>query len=63
MPNHLHVIIETPECNRGAAMRHLAGSYGQRFNTRYDRGGHVFQAPYGAVTLESEPHFSKPFGT
>ncbi|MDP8911427.1 MAG: transposase [Actinomycetota bacterium] len=56
MPNHYHLLIETPEPNRGKGMRHLNGSYAQRFNTRYDGSGHVFQGPYLAVPLERESH-------
>ena len=56
MPNHLHLVIETPECNRGAGMRHFAGSYAQRFNMRYDRRGHVFEAPYRVTLVETQSH-------
>ena len=37
-------------------MRHLNGRYAQRFNTRYDRHGHVFQRPYRAVVLSDTEH-------
>jgi putative transposase len=57
MPNHFHLLIETPEPTRGAGMRHLNGSYAQRFNTRYDGSGHVFQGPYSPTPLVDEPHF------
>ena len=56
MPSHYHLLIETPEPNRGKGMRHLNGSYAQRFNTRYDGSGHVFQGPYRAVPLERDSH-------
>jgi REP element-mobilizing transposase RayT len=56
MPNHYHLVIQTPEPNRGAGMRHLNGSYAQRFNARYDGSGHVFQGPYRATEIAEEPH-------
>jgi putative transposase len=56
MPNHFHLLIETPQPTRSAGMRHLNGSYAQRFNTRYEASGHVFQGRYGAnvVTREAQ---------
>jgi putative transposase len=57
MSNHFHLLIETPEPTRSAGMRHLSGSYAQRFNTRYDGSGHVFQGRYGASLIEDDPQF------
>jgi REP element-mobilizing transposase RayT len=57
MPNHFHLLIETPEPTRSAGMRHLSGSYAQRFNQRYEGSGHVFQGRYGANLIEGEPQF------
>ena len=44
MPNHVHLLIETPEPNLGEGMQWLHSSYAQSFNDRYDRRGegHVF---------------------
>src|SRR6266404_1055073 len=57
MPNHFHLLIETPQPTRSAGMRHLSGSYAQRFNQRYEGSGHVFQGRYGATLIEGEPQF------
>jgi REP-associated tyrosine transposase len=57
MPNHLHLLIETPAPTRSAGMRHLNGSYAQRFNVRYDGSGHVFQGRYGVNPVEGEAQF------
>jgi REP element-mobilizing transposase RayT len=57
MPNHLHLFVETPEPILAAGMRHLKGSYAQRFNRRYDRDGHVFQGPYGSKLVETDEYF------
>ena len=56
MPNHYHLLIQTLHANRGAGMRHLNGSYAQRFNARYDGSGHVFQGPYRAVEVRRGSH-------
>lgn len=57
MPNHAHLFLETPAPNLAAGMRHLKGAYAQRFNTRYDRSGHVFQGPYGSELVDSDAYF------
>jgi REP element-mobilizing transposase RayT len=56
MPNHFHLALETPRTNLGSGMRHLNGSYAQRFNVRWERVGHVFQGRYRSVLVERESH-------
>ena len=46
LDNHYHLLIEVPLGNLPNGMRHLNGRYAQRFNARYDRSGHLFQARY-----------------
>jgi REP-associated tyrosine transposase len=55
MPNHFHLLVETPQPTRSAGMRHLSGSYATRFNLRYDGSGHVFQGRYGATSIVDQP--------
>jgi REP element-mobilizing transposase RayT len=57
MPNHVHLFLETPEPTLAAGMRHLKGSYAQRFNRRYERVGHVFQGPYGSELVDTDAYF------
>jgi REP element-mobilizing transposase RayT len=45
MPNHFHLLLETPEPNLARGMRLVKGTYAQRFNGRHRRAGHVFQGP------------------
>ena len=54
MPNHDHLIVETPEPNLGAGMQVLNLSYARFFNWRYRRVGHVFQGPYRCVHIRRE---------
>ena len=56
MPNHTHLIVETPEPNLGAGMQVLNLSYARFFNWRYRRVGHVFQGPYRCVHIRREEH-------
>ena len=54
MPNHYHLIVETPLPNLPEAMKHLNGVYAQGFNRRYGRVGHLFQARYVSLPIEDE---------
>ena len=56
IPNHYHLLVETPEPNLAAGMHALNGRYARWFNRRHDRDGHVFQGPYGAVLIEDDDH-------
>jgi putative transposase len=54
MPNHVHLLVETPDPNLGKGMRWLHGLYGREFNDRHGRSGHVFQGRYGSVRAETD---------
>lgn len=56
MPNHYHLMLETPEGNLSRAMRHLDGVYTQGFNQRYKRVGPLFQGRYKAALIEKESY-------
>ena len=54
MTNHYHLMIETPEGNLSAGMRHLNGVYTQRFNRRHGRVGHIFQGRFQAILVNRD---------
>ena len=54
MPNHVHLLLQTPRPNLGRGMQVLHGKYALRFNRRHDRCGHVFQGRYGSTRIESD---------
>ena len=56
MDNHYHLMIETPEPNLSAGMRHLNGVYTQRLNRRHGRVGHVFQGRFKAILIERDSY-------
>jgi putative transposase len=56
MPNHVHLLLETPNANLAAGMQYLHGRYAQKFNERHGRSGHVFQGRYGSVHIASDEH-------
>jgi len=52
MPNHVHLVVSTPEANLSAAMQWLKTSYSMWFNRRTQRVGPLFQGRYKAELLE-----------
>jgi putative transposase len=56
MPNHVHLLVETPHANLGAGIQRLHGDYAQIFNERHGRSGHVFQGRFGSVRMETDEH-------
>lgn len=56
MPNHYHLIVETPKPTLPAGMQYLNGVYAQGFNRRYGRVGHLFQARYESRVIEDEAY-------
>jgi REP-associated tyrosine transposase len=37
MPNHYHMLVQTPEANISRSMRHLNGVYTQRYKSRHKK--------------------------
>ena len=54
MNNHYHLLLDTPEANLVAGMKWLQGTYTQRYNSRHEIFGHLFQGRYKAVVVEPE---------
>ncbi len=56
MPNHYHLLIDTPDGNLSIGMRQLNGIYTQKFNKRHGRVGHLFQGRFKAVLVQKDSH-------
>jgi REP element-mobilizing transposase RayT len=56
MTNHYHLLLETPAPTLSRGMRDLDGIYGQAFNRRHRRPGHVFQGRFKAILVERDTH-------
>jgi len=52
MPNHFHLLIETPCANLSQVMHMLNARYCQHFNKRHGTTGHVIQGRFHAVLIE-----------
>jgi putative transposase len=56
MPNHYHLLVETPKANLSIGMRHLNGLFTQIFKRRHHRVGHLFQGRFKAIVVEKESY-------
>jgi putative transposase len=56
MPNHYHLLIDTPNADLPEGMRDLNSGYATRFNAAHELDGHVFQGRYGAQLVRSHEH-------
>jgi REP element-mobilizing transposase RayT len=57
MNNHYHLVVRTLEANLGSAMQALNGNYGQWWNRRHGKIGHVFQGRYHSQVIHDERYF------
>jgi REP element-mobilizing transposase RayT len=52
MPNHFHLVLETPNANLVAGMKWFLGTYTSRFNHRHKLVGHLFSGRYKTLLVE-----------
>lgn len=52
MPNHYHLVLETPELNLVAGMAWLQSTYTIRLNPRHELIGHVLSGRYKSQLVE-----------
>ncbi|HRV31801.1 MAG TPA: transposase, partial [Kiritimatiellia bacterium] len=56
MPNHVHLVVETPLANLDRFMGSLLTGYTVYFNHRHGRTGHLMQGRYGAQVVEGNEY-------
>src|ERR1035441_8085161 len=49
MPNHFHLVVETPQPNLVTGMKWLLGTYTSRYNRRHQEFGHLVSGRYKAL--------------
>ena len=54
MPNHYHLLLETPSGGMVDGMRWFQTTYTARFNARHRLCGHLFQGRYKAIIMDSD---------
>ena len=57
MGNHSHLLLETPEPNLVDGMQWLQSTYTQRFNSRHQVWGHLFQGRCRALPVDEGEYF------
>jgi len=57
MPNHYHMLCETPEAELARWMQRINGSHARRFNARHRRVGHLWQGRYKAILVGDGEYF------
>jgi REP element-mobilizing transposase RayT len=56
MPNHTHLLVQTPEPNLPEGMQRLNLRYAMRFNWKYGFTGHAFERRYWSKLVADDPH-------
>ena len=54
MPNHYHLLLQTPEANISRCMRHVDGVYTQKFNRNHGCDGPLFRGRYKAILVDAD---------
>ena len=56
MPNHYHLLVQTPLGNLSRAMRHVDGLYTQRYNRLEETDGPLFRGRYKAILVDADAY-------
>lgn len=54
MPNHYHLLIQTPKANLSRSLRHINSVYTQRFNKSQKIDGPLFRGRYKAILVDED---------
>ncbi|PKF63769.1 hypothetical protein CW745_02725 [Psychromonas sp. psych-6C06] len=61
MPNHYHLLVQSPRANLSRCMRHINGVYTQRFNRLGKTDGPLFRGRYKALIMDVDNYFLQVF--
>jgi len=56
MPNHYHLLVQTPNANISRCMRHINGVYTQRFNRFHHCDGQLFRGRYKSILVDADSY-------
>jgi putative transposase len=56
MPNHFHLLVQTPEGNLARGMRHVGSLYTQYYNNKHKSDGPLFKGRYKSILVEEESY-------
>jgi REP element-mobilizing transposase RayT len=57
MPNHFHLLLQPDTTPLSRMMQQLNSAYGQSFNNRHERVGHVLQGRFKALLVDRDDYF------
>ncbi len=56
LPNHYHMVIQTPRGNISRCLRHLDGIYTQRFNRAHGLDGPLFRGRFKSILIDADSY-------
>jgi len=56
MPNHYHLLVQTPDANIARCMRHINGIYTQRYNRRHGCDGPLLRGRYKSILVSADSY-------
>jgi putative transposase len=56
MPNHYHLLVQTPDANLSRFMRHVDGVHTQRFNRFHKCDGSLFRGRYKSILVDADTY-------
>jgi putative transposase len=59
MPNHYHLLVQTPDANISRCMRHIDGIYTQQFNRYHECDGSLFRGRYKSILVDADSYLLK----
>ncbi|MEW6186019.1 MAG: transposase [Thermodesulfobacteriota bacterium] len=54
MPNHYHLLLQTPEANLSRCLRHIDGVYTQSYNRSHGTDGPLFRGRYKSILVDAD---------
>lgn len=59
MPNHVHLVVRTPDGDLSDGMRDLLSAHARSFNGRHERVGHLFSGRFHSCVVLRDAHHSE----
>lgn len=59
MPNHYHIVLDTPRGNLSDTMQYINGLFARVSNKRYDQTGHVFGDRFRSLLVQSDGYLKR----
>jgi len=56
MPNHYHLLVQTPDANLARCMRHINGVFTQRYNIVHKCDGTLFRGRYKSIIVDADSY-------